>query len=136
MAKVLYVDSDPERTGAVQALFAGRGHVVVAADSAERAMLCAQREGDFEAVVVHLILPGADGAELCRWLQRWSSLSGAPRIVFSVPGVKLKLDLGTNLPRWLPADIYIRDIEDLQHLVNAVEWALDRGPGPSERPQR
>ena len=26
--------------------------------------------------------------------------------------------------------------EELQHLVDAVEWALDRGPGPSEHPQR
>jgi CheY-like chemotaxis protein len=127
MAKVLYVDADVERSEAVCTLFAQRGHTVTAATSAERAMLHADREADYDAVVAHLILPSIDGAELCRWLQRWSALSRVPRVVFTSPGVRLRLNLQDGLPRWLPADVYIHGLEDLQSLVEAVEWALQRG---------
>jgi len=127
MAKVLYVDADVERSEAVCTLFAQRGHTVTAVTSAERAMLHADREADYDAVVAHLILPSIDGAELCRWLQRWSALSRVPRVVFTSPDVRLRLNLQDGLPRWLPADVYIHGLEDLQSLVEAVEWALQRG---------
>lgn len=126
MAKVLYVDADEERTQGVRALFARGGHVVTTAISAERAMLHVERDGDFNAIVVHLILPGIDGAELCRWLQRWSSLASVPRVVFTTPAVRLRLDLAERLPRWLPADVYIHALEDPQQLVEAVQSALCR----------
>jgi len=127
MAKVLYVDADVERSEAVCTLFVQRGHTVTVATSAERAMLHADREADYDAVVAHLILPSIDGAELCRWLQRWSALSRVPRVVFTSPDVRLRLNLQDGLPRWLPADVYIHGLEDLQSLVEAVEWALQRG---------
>jgi CheY-like chemotaxis protein len=129
MAKILYVDADPARVAAVCALLGQNGHVVTAAGSAERAMLHVDREGGFEVVVAHLILPSIDGAELCRWLQRWSSLSGVPRIVFTSPGVHLRLNLQDGLPRWLPADVYIHGLEDIHNLAEAVEWVLHRRSG-------
>ena len=129
MAKVLYVDADVERIEAVCNLFARGGHAVTVARGTARAMLRVDREGDYDAVVAHLMLPSIDGAELCRWLQNWSRMSGVPRIIFSGPGVELKLDLTDRLPRWLPADVYLRDLTDFAHLVEAVEWLLDREGG-------
>lgn len=126
MAKVLYVDADLERAEAVTALFTARGHAVTAATSAERAMMHADRDRDYGVVVAHLILPSIDGAELCRWLQRWSPMPGVPRVVFTMPGARLKLDFQEGLPRWLPADVYIHGLEDLENLVDAVEWVLRR----------
>jgi CheY-like chemotaxis protein len=126
MAKVLYVDADHERTKVVCELFVQRGHSVTVESSAERAMLRTEQDAGFEAVVAHLILPSIDGAELCRWLQRWSSMPAVPRIVFSSPAVQIRLNLQHKLPRWLPADVYIHDLEDFAHLVDAVEWTLDR----------
>ncbi|KPK61951.1 MAG: hypothetical protein AMK73_07170 [Planctomycetes bacterium SM23_32] len=126
MAKVLYVDADHGRTQVVCGLFAERGHLVTAESSAERAMMRAQGDATYQAVVVHLILPSIDGAELCRWLQRWSSMAAVPRVVFTSPGVQLRLKLEEHLPRWLPADVYIHGLEDPARLVDAVERILER----------
>ncbi len=124
MAKVLYVDADDARARAASDLFAERGHELVAVPSAERAMMRAEQESDYDAVVTHLILPSIDGAELCRWLTRWPPLASALRVVFSGPGVKLRLDFQQGLPRWLPADVYLQDLEKVEYLVDAVEHAL------------
>jgi CheY-like chemotaxis protein len=126
MAKILYVDADPARVEAVCALFTHNGHDVTTASSAERAMLHADRDEGFDVVVAHLLLPSIDGAELCRWLQRWSPMSSVPRIVFTSPGVQLRLNLQEGLPRWLPADVYIHVLEDVHGLAEAVEWVLHR----------
>ena len=63
MAKVLYVDADEIRTAAAVVTFRKRGHAVTPADSAERAMMHVEQRADYDAVVVHLILPSIDGAE-------------------------------------------------------------------------
>ncbi len=124
MAKILYVDGDSRRGRLVADMLTGRGHFVIVTGSAERAMLHVEHEADYDAVVLHLVLPGIDGAELCRWLQRWSSLPSTPRIVFSSPGTELRIDLRKKLPRWLPADLYLHDVTDPARLVEAVEDVL------------
>lgn len=124
MAKILYVDADCRRVQAVCALMSARGHRVTVAGCAERAMIRVDQESDFDAVVLHLILPGIDGAELCRWLQRRSALAAVPRVVFTEPEVHLELDLSKKLPRWLPADVYIHGLADPAILIEAVEKVL------------
>ena len=117
MAKLLYVDSDSERTRAACDLFARRGHVVTAARSAGQAMICVQQNDDYDAIAVALN---------CRWLQRWSSLANVPRVVFTGAGARLGLNLQDGLPRWLPADAYVHGLEDLQRLLDVVEGVLRR----------
>lgn len=124
MAKILYVDVDDQRSQTVCALFSQKNHVVTLVNSAERAMLQVARESDYDAVVLHLILPGIDGAELCRWLAPWSSLPAMPRVVFTGPDVRLALDLKEKLPRWLPADVYVHGLKDPRQLIDAVEKVL------------
>ncbi len=124
MAKILYVDADRERSRVMIRLLCEKGHYVVPTSSAERAMMHVERESDYDAVVVHLILPGIDGAELCRWLQKWSSLPRAPRVVFSGPEAHLCVDLEGGLPRWLPADVYLHNVADAVSIVEAVEGIL------------
>jgi CheY-like chemotaxis protein len=130
MAKILYVDADPERKAVVCALLCDKGHRVTAAVSAERAMIEVERAGDFDAVVLHLVLHGIDGAELCRWLQQWSSLPAVPRLVFTTPDIHLSLGLEAGIPRWLPADRYMHAVSDLAELVEAVEELVCRASGP------
>jgi len=128
MAKILYVDADPARQEVVCGLLCDKGHEVTAVVSAERAMINVERDGDYEAVVLHLVLHGIDGAELCRWLQRWSSLPGAPRLVFTTPDIHLNLDLESGTPSWLPAHKYLHAVDDLAKLVEAVEELLCHAP--------
>lgn len=126
MAKVLYVDADSRRAELVRSVFTRRGHDVTVALATTRAMLHVDREGGYQAVVAHLMLPSVDGAELCRWLQNWSGMAGVPRVVFTSPSTRLKLDLEVRLPRWLPADIYLHDLTEFERLAEAVEWLVAR----------
>ena len=130
MAKILYVDADPARKEVVCRLLCDRGHHVTAVVSAERAMISVQREGDYDAVVLHLVLHGIDGAELCRWLQCWSPMPGVPRLVFTTPDVSLNLDLERGMPGWLPAHKYLHAVADLARLVEAVEELMCHGDEP------
>jgi CheY-like chemotaxis protein len=132
MAKILYVDADSERTLLFRERLGQSGHFVTVVTSAERAMIEVDREGDYDAVVAHLVLPGIDGAELCRWLQRWSPVPAAPRVVFTSPDTSLRLNLHRRLPAWLPADRYLHNVGDIEEIVRAVESVL-RPPG-SEQP--
>jgi len=134
MAKILYVDADTARKEVVCGLLCDRGHRVTAAISAERAMISVEREGDYDAVVLHLVLHGIDGAELCRWLQRWSSLPDVPRLVFTTPDVSLNLNLESGMPQWLPADCYLHAVGDLARLVEAVEELICHRPEPEPNP--
>jgi len=124
VAKILYVDADQGRVEIVRALLVQKGHCVTVVNCAERAMLQVERESDYDAVVLHLVLPGIDGAELCRWLKQWSSLPGARRVVFSGPEVQLTLNFADELPRWLPADVYLQRMEEPEALICAVERIL------------
>ncbi len=87
-------------------------------------MLCVEREGGFDAVVLHLILPGIDGAELCRWLERWSCLASVPRVVFTGPETELRIDLTHGLPRWLPAHRYLDSVDTMDRIVAELERVL------------
>ncbi len=124
MAKILYVDPDASRVEVIKGLLVQKGHAVTVVNCAERAMLQVERESGYDAVVLHLILPGIDGAELCRWLKQWSSSPGIPRIVFTGPEVRLELDLSEELPRWLPADVYVEGVKEPDELISAVERIL------------
>jgi CheY-like chemotaxis protein len=132
MAKILYVDADAARQAVVRGLLCDRGHRVTAVVSAERAMISVERDGGYDAVVLHLVLHGIDGAELCRWLQRWSSLPRVPRLVFTTPDIHLNLDLENGMPSWLPADRYLHSVGNLAELVKAVEELLCREPQPGQ----
>lgn len=124
MAKILYVDQSPEREEAICRLLGDNGHDVTVVTCAERAMMRVEREPEYDAVVLHLMLRGIDGAELCRWLQNWSSLPCTPRVVFTTPDIQLKLNLEQELPSWLPADVFLGGVWDMQELVEAVEGVL------------
>ena len=93
-------------------------------DCAERAMLRLDREGDYEAVVLHLYLPGMDGAEFCRWIERWSSLKGVPKVAFTWAGFRMPVDVSKGLPKWLPVDRYIEGLQHVEELVEALDSLL------------
>ncbi len=124
MARVLYVDANGERAGQVVAELTARGYDVSETRSAERAMLSVERDPGYDVILMHLMLPGTDAAELCRWLQRSSSAGAVPRVVFTSPEVELRLDLSGKLPGWLPADLYLHGVEDYAELARAVHSVL------------
>jgi two-component system, OmpR family, KDP operon response regulator KdpE len=81
-ARILVVDDEPQILRALQTSLRGAGYEVFAAASAEQALAeAAARKPD--AVILDLVLPDAEGTQVCRELRRWSS---APVIVLSAVG--------------------------------------------------
>jgi CheY-like chemotaxis protein len=87
-------------------------------------MLCVDRGGQYEAIVLHLYLRGMDGAELCRWAESHSSLRGIPKVAFTWAGLRMPVDVSSGLPKWLPVDRYIEGIQRAEDLVEAVDSLL------------
>jgi len=125
MARILYVDCCPERVEQVCSMLEELGHVVHCVNCAERAMLQVQSEEGYEAVVMHLFLPGMDGAELSRWMAEWHLPDGITEVAFTCRGEHSPVDLSRGLPRWLPVDRFIEGLEAPEELVAAVRELLD-----------
>ena len=86
MAKILYVGTASSECEQLCYLLEQGGHHVEAASCGERAMLRVEEKKDYEAMVLHLCyLPGMDGAELCRWIEKSSPIKGVPKIAFTLP---------------------------------------------------
>jgi len=133
MARILYVEGNPEKVELLRPLLVRQGHTVDVVNCAERAMLRVQARRDYAAVVLQLYLPGMDGAELCRWMEKWSAVRGVHKLVFTWHGRRAPVVLSRGLPRWLPADRFIENLERAEDLVEALETLLsndaEAGPG-------
>jgi CheY-like chemotaxis protein len=108
----------------VPKLLEQKGHTVQVANCAERAMMLIKDKGNYEVLLLLLYLPGMDGAELCRWMDKWSAKKGVLKVAFTCPGSCVPPDLARSLPHWLPVDRFIDGLERVEDLVKAVEEVL------------
>src|SRR5258708_20202052 len=82
MAIVLVVDDEPIVRDVVVRYLEREGHTTLEADHGDRAReLLEQRTPDL--VVLDVMLPGAAGLELCRWIR---ARSDVPAIMLTPPG--------------------------------------------------
>ncbi|MBS3763020.1 MAG: response regulator [Planctomycetes bacterium] len=121
MARILYVEGKRYCTSCVQEKLAQRGHCVEVAHCAERAMLRIDQKEKFDALVLDLYLPGMDGAEFCRWMDRWAEVEKTPKLAFTWEGYDIPTGVGDDLPRWLPVDHLLKEIKDVDELTARVE---------------
>ncbi|MFP4027871.1 MAG: response regulator [Candidatus Brocadiia bacterium] len=121
MARILYVEGKSYCTSCVQEKLAQRGHCVEVAHCAERAMLRINDHEEYDALVLDLYLPGMDGAEFCRWVDRWAELEKTPKLAFTWEGHNIPTNISGELPRWLPVDQLLQGIKDIEELTREVE---------------
>jgi len=124
MARILYVESCAVKAERLCALLEPKGHTVHVVNCAERAMMRLEAEGPYELLVLGVFLRGMDGAELCRWIEKWSSVKGVRKLAFTWAGSSLPADLHSGLPRWLPVDRYLDGVQQPEDLIGAVEEML------------
>ncbi len=80
--RVLLVDDDPVVVRLVQAFLHRHGYQVAARNEAEAGMACAAEFAP-DVILLDIEMPGLDGIECCRRLQRQENLSRIPVMFFS-----------------------------------------------------
>jgi two-component system KDP operon response regulator KdpE len=81
--KILVADADPVAARFVEALLRGRGHEVVLAVDAGRALELA-REGDVDLIVADISLPHRNGSNVLHALRADAALDGIPIVIVSM----------------------------------------------------
>lgn len=128
MAKIVVVEDEVELAGAIAARLRSDGHVVdVAADGPSAVRLVAAARPD--AVVLDLMLPGFDGLEVCRQIQRDRPV---PVIMLTARGSETDLVVGLEVG----ADDYLCKPFSMRELTARVRALLRRVDRSAHDPDR
>ena len=139
MQRVLLIDDDVELTRLVSEYLAGAGFAVEVAGDAARgreAVRRAQRAGHpFALVILDLMLPDADGLEVCRALRAdpEPAIAALPVVMLTARGEEADRIVGLELG----ADDYLGKPFHPRELLARMRAVLRRGgPRPAEAPLR
>lgn len=122
VAKVLIADDDGHIREVVRFALAQAGHEVREAKDGAQALRLAQ-EGNFDVIVLDVVMPEADGLEVCRKLRAHSN---TPIVFLSSKDEELDRVLGLELG----ADDYITKPFSPRELVARVKAVLRRTAAP------
>jgi two-component system, OmpR family, KDP operon response regulator KdpE len=125
-ASVLLVDDEPQILRALTIVLRNAGYAVREAQTAAEALEAAQTRSP-DVIVLDLVLPDADGLEVCREVRRWSRL---PIVVLSAVGDEREkvraLDAG--------ADDYVTKPFGSEELLARLRAVLRRAPDVAGSP--
>lgn len=124
---ILIVEDDLEIRDLLASFLRGKGFVATACGSSEEAGPILARD-DIDLVLLDVMLPGADGFELCRRLRS----SVGPRIIM-LTALSEPVDKVVGLE--LGADDYVGKPFDLRELLARIRAVLRRPPLGDRRPR-
>lgn len=135
MSKILVVDDEPLIVEMVEETLAGEGYQVVKAFSGEQALEKVEQEMP-DLLVLDLMLPGMDGYEVCRQLQKDARFQHIPVIMLTaktgisdrVAGYDKGADDYITKP-FEPDELLIRVRAQLHHLSGSDRSELTGLPG-------
>ena len=118
MSKVLVVEDEPAVRDALGYSLRGEGFDVDAASDGEAGLRAAQ-SGDYDVVILDLMLPKMSGTEVCRRLR---SESAVPIIMLTAKGAELDRVLGLEIG----ADDYVTKPFSMAELIGRIRAILRR----------
>ena len=118
MSKVLIVEDEPAVRDALDYSLRGEGFDVDAAPDGEAGLRAAQG-GDYDVVILDLMLPKMSGTEVCRRLR---SESAVPIIMLTAKGAELDRVLGLEIG----ADDYVTKPFSMAELIGRIRATLRR----------
>ena len=116
MSKVLIVEDEPAVRDALDYSLRGEGFDVDAAPDGEAGLRAAQG-GDYDVVILDLMLPKMSGTEVCRRLR---SESAVPIIMLTAKGAELDRVLGLEIG----ADDYVTKPFSMAELIGRIRAIL------------
>jgi DNA-binding response OmpR family regulator len=118
----LLIDDDA-RLGALVKEYLGQHEIeVTVAGDGERG-LGALRRGGFDVVLLDVMLPGADGLEICRRIRATPELAGVPVVMLTARGEDVDKIVGLELG----ADDYLAKPFNPRELLARIRAVLRRG---------
>ncbi len=135
MSKILVVDDEPFIVEMIEENLSGEGYEVVKAYTGEEALAMVESE-EPDLVVLDLMLPGMDGYEVCRQLQRDARFNHIPIIMLTaksaiadrVSGYDKGADDYITKP-FDPDELLVRVRAQLRHLAREEKSVLTGLPG-------
>jgi two-component system response regulator RegX3 len=118
VSKVLIVEDEPAVRDALDYSLRGEGFEVDAAPDGEAGLRAAQA-GDYDVVILDLMLPKMSGTEVCRRLR---SESAVPIIMLTAKGAELDRVLGLEIG----ADDYVTKPFSMAELIGRIRAILRR----------
>ena len=118
MSKVLIVEDEPAVRDALEYSLRGEGFDVDAASDGEAGLRAAQA-GEYDVVILDLMLPRMSGTEVCRRLR---SESAVPIIMLTAKGAELDRVLGLEIG----ADDYVTKPFSMAELIGRIRAILRR----------
>jgi CheY-like chemotaxis protein len=119
MSRILVIEDDDDVQFSLLMLLGQEGHCALAASSAETALEILSLE-QFDLVIVDLLLPGMDGAELCRVIRQDDVISELPIVIVSAMPHLLGIEFTENDANWVPANRFIDKCDTGDKLMNTV----------------
>lgn len=123
--RLLVVDDDERLRGLLAEYLGGRGFLVEAVPTGEDGLERLQGQ-TFDLVILDLMLPGADGLEVCRRIR--GSANRVPIVMLTARGEDLDRIVGLELG----ADDYLPKPFNPRELLARVQAVLRRSAGPTE----
>lgn len=123
-SRILIVDDDPGIRTLMAEFLTQHSYIVVTAADA-KAMDCEIARGQFDLVVLDVMMPGEDGLSACR---RLAAAGGPPVIMLSVTGQDIDRIIGLELG----ADDYIAKPCNPRELLARIRAVLRRQHGANE----
>jgi DNA-binding response OmpR family regulator len=131
VATVLIVDDDPRTAELLAMMFELEGYSTSAANDVTMAIESIQREKP-DALVVDVMMPGASGLALCRYVRNNPDLADLPIVVVSAKSQPKDMQAGLEAG----ADAYLTKPVSQAELLDVVARSLGRQPRPKGEPMR
>ncbi len=125
MARILLVEDEEDFRDAFMRVLEGKGYEVCAVENAENA-LEKLRSNHFDLVITDLLLPGMDGAELCRTLRADSCYAHLPILMISNMPQRLGIHITPHDARWAPLDRFMDKTAPLEDMARAVHELISQ----------
>jgi CheY-like chemotaxis protein len=125
MATVLIVDDDPRTAELLSMMFKLDGYSTAVASDVTMAIETIQREKP-DVLVVDVMMPGASGLALCRYVRNIPDLADLPIVIVSAKSQPKDMQAGLEAG----ADEYLTKPVSQAELLDAVRRCLGRQPRP------
>ncbi len=119
MSRLLLIDDDEDILSSYTLILQKEGHQVLVAQSAEMALEVLKSE-ELDLVVTDLLLPGMDGAELCRIIRREEAWSHLPVVLITCMRERMGVEITSKDSFWAPFARIIDKSSAVTELPKAV----------------